>query len=251
MPDHISPTQISMYLRCPTQYMFRYIEGLILPPKSAMTKGRAVHKGQEVNYKQKIETKQDLPLDDVKDAVATEFETIAPETEWKPEENKGKIKDETISLASLYHQEVAPAVQPAYVEEEVYFQIPETEIKLKGFIDVVQEGGIIRDTKTTAKTPNQDIADKSLQLTAYSLAYRTLTGEEEAGLVLDYLVNTKVPKVIPFQTKRSKNDISRFISIASQITKAIQAGLFYPNPDNSMCSEKNCGYWHECHKKFK
>lgn len=251
MRDYISPSQINMFLRCPAQYYFRYCEGLIIPPKSALTKGRAVHKGQEINYKQKIKTKQDLPLDDVKDAVATEFEAAAQETEWKPDEDKGKIKDETVSLATLYHREVAPTVQPQYVEEEVFFQIPDTEIKLKGFIDVVQEGGIIRDTKTTAKTPNQDTADKSMQLTAYSLAYRTLTGEEETGLVLDYLVNTKVPKVVPLKTQRSKDDIARFIYITSQITKAIQSGIFYPNPDNFMCSEENCGFWHECNKKFK
>jgi putative RecB family exonuclease len=249
MPDYISPSQISMFLRCPSQYYFRYCEGLILPSKSVMIKGKAVHKGQEINYKQKIQTKQDLSLSDVQDAAATEFDSSVPETEWKPDEDKGKIKDEVITLAGLYHKEVAPMVQPEYVEEEVYFEAD--GLKFKGFIDVVQEGGIIRDTKTTAKTPSQDIADKSLQLTAYSFAYRTLLGQEEKKVVLDYLVNTKTPKYVPLESSRCKDDIDRFLAIAKQISKAIQSGIFYPNVDNFMCNSEHCGYWHKCHEKYK
>lgn len=251
MKDYISYSQINMFLRCPAQYMFRYEEGLILPPKSALTKGKSVHKGQEINYKQKIETKSDLPVSDVLDAVATEFEALAKETEFKPDEDKGKIKDETIGLAELYHKEIAPEVQPLYVEEEINFIIPQTNIQLKGYIDVVQEGGIIRDTKTTAKTPAQNVVDKSLQLTAYALAYRTITGETENGLVLDYLINTKNPKVMSLKASRTEDDLRRFVSITENVVKAIKAGVFYPNPDNFMCSPENCGYWHECQKKFK
>ncbi len=52
--NHISATQLNMYLRCPAQYKFRYVDGIILPPKSALTKGKAVHRGQEFNYWQQL-----------------------------------------------------------------------------------------------------------------------------------------------------------------------------------------------------
>lgn len=246
--DYISASQLNMYLRCPAQYYFRYIQGLIIPPKSALTKGKAVHKGQEVNYKQKIETQEDMKLSDVQEIVANEFETLAPETEWEKEEDPGKVKDETISLASLYHTEVAPTVQPMLVEEEVLIDIPGG--KLKGFIDLVDMNEYIRDTKTTARTPSQDIINKSLQLSAYSLAYRKEMDRPEAGVKLDYLVNTKTPKVVTLEGKRTEQDIQRFISITSRVMDAIQKGVFYPNQDNFMCSEKDCGYWYECHKTF-
>ncbi len=246
---HISPTQINMFLRCPAQYYFRYCEGLILPPKSALTRGRAVHKGQEVNYRQKIETKQDLPAADVLDAVSTEFDARAQETEWAPDENPGKVKDESISLAGLYHQGIAPIVQPEFVEEEVFVEIG-PGLNLKGFIDVVQEGGIIRDTKTAARAPSADAMEKNLQLSAYSLAYRALLGRPEAGLRLDYLINTKTPKVVTLEGERTEADIRRFAAIAEQISKAIQSGIFYPNQDNFLCNKNDCGYWDLCHKKF-
>jgi putative RecB family exonuclease len=247
--DHISPTQINMYLRCPQQYAFRYMEGLILPPKAALTRGRAVHRGQEANYRQKIESKTDLPLADVQDVVSTEFDAAAQETEWALDENRGQVKDESISLASLYHREIAPTVQPDFVEEEVFVEL-EPGLNLKGFIDVVQSGGIIRDTKTTGKTPPADVADKSLQLTAYSLAYRSLTGQAEAELCLDYLVNTKQPKVVTLRTSRVEDDVKRFRATAERISKAIQTGIFYPREEgNNLCSPQYCGYYQLCHSK--
>ena len=51
---YLSPSQINMYLRCPAAYKYRYVDGLILPPKAALTRGKSVHKGQEHNYNQKI-----------------------------------------------------------------------------------------------------------------------------------------------------------------------------------------------------
>lgn len=246
--DYISVSQINMYLRCPAQYYFRYVQGMIIPPKSALTKGKAVHKGQEVNYKQKIDTHEDIKLTDLQEVVSTEFETLAPETEWMPEEDPGKIKDETISLASLYHTEIAPTVQPMLVEEEILIDIPGG--KLKGYIDLVDMQEYIRDTKTASRTPSQDVISKSLQLSAYALAYRKEMNREENGVKLDYLVNTKTPKVVTLEGKRTEQDLQRFVSIATRVMDAIQKGVFYPNQDNFMCDEKNCGYWHECRKTF-
>lgn len=245
---HISPTQLNMYLRCPAQYYFRYIEGMILPPKSALTKGKAVHKGQEVNYKQKIETQEDMKLSDIQEVVAAEFESLAPETEWEKEEDPGKVKDETISLASLYHTEVAPKVQPMLVEEEVLIDIPGGQ--LKGYIDLVDMQEYIRDTKTTARTPSQDVIEKSLQLSAYSLAYRKEMDRPEKGVKLDYLVNTKTPKIVTLEGSRTEQDLQRFINIATKVMDAINKQVFYPNQDNFMCSEKDCGYWKICHQTF-
>ncbi len=247
---YISPSQLNMYLRCPAQYKFRYVDQIILPPRSALTKGKAVHKGQEHNYRQKIDTFRDLKLSEVQEATAAEFEAGAQETEWESGEDVGKIKDDTISLASLYHTEVAPQVQPVLVEEKVTVEFEDADYSLLGFIDVLDNKGFIRDTKTTARTPSEDEITKNLQLTAYSLAHRHIMGTEETGVKLDYLVQTKTPKVVSLEAKRTEQDIKRFLSIVGRVTDAIRAGSYYPNPGNFMCSEKNCGYWKLCHQEF-
>ncbi len=247
---HISPSQLNMYLRCPAQYKFRYVDNIILPPKSALIRGKAVHKGQEYNYLQKIDTFEDVKLSEVQEVTAAEFEALAPETDWEKDEDPGKIKDDTINLVSLYHTEIAPSVQPVLVEEKVTVEFENADYILLGYIDVLDNKGFIRDTKTVARTPAQDEADKSLQLTAYALAHRHLMGVPEAGVKLDYLVQTKTPKAVTLEATRTDKDIKRFLNIMDKVVDAIKSGIYYPNPNNFMCSEKNCGYYHLCHQEF-
>ena len=60
---HISVSALEMHQRCPKQYEFRYVEGMKIPPGIALIRGKAFHSGVAHNYKQKIESAKDLPLD--------------------------------------------------------------------------------------------------------------------------------------------------------------------------------------------
>ncbi len=248
--SHLSVSQINTYIRCPLQYKYRYIDGLILPPKSALTKGKSVHKGVEYNYSQKIESHEDVKLSEVQEVVAAEFETLAPETEFEKDEDPGKVKDETISLATLYHKEVAPTVQPVAVEQKVEVEFENTPYSLLGYIDVLDDQGYIRDTKTASKSPSENEINKSLQLTAYAMAHRTLYGKEEAGVKLDYLVQTKTPKVVTLEGKRTQKDIERFLKTMGIVAHAIDNQIFYPNENNYLCGPEKCGYWEICHREY-
>ncbi len=247
--EHISVSQINMYQRCPASYYYRYVRGMIIPPKAAMTRGTAVHSGIEFNYTQKMETEKDLPLEEVKEYTAAVFEEKAEETDFEGED-KGKVKDSTISLAGLYHDEVAPTVQPEAVEEKVEVAFEGTDYTLLGYIDLIDHKKRIRDTKTTGRTPSESVIQDNLQLAAYSLMYQTITGEEESGVGLDYLVDTKNPKVVQFEAKVTEAERQRFLKIMDAVAKAIEAEHFYPNYNNFMCSQKNCGYWDICHKEW-
>lgn len=244
MRDYISPSQINMYLRCPMQYKFRYIDELVLPPRAAMTKGKSVHRGIEYNMTQKIGTQQDLKLNDVLDFTAASFEEFAEDTEWEQSDDIGKTKDESISLVTLYHENIAPTIQPMMVEEKV--EVDVNGIKLLGYIDLIDNNGYIHDTKTASRSPSQNEADKNLQLSAYALAYRELMGMPEKGVKLDYLVQTKKPKVVTLEACRTEQDIKRFSGILQSIAKCIENEIFYPNPTNMMCNERWCGYYHQC-----
>jgi CRISPR/Cas system-associated exonuclease Cas4 (RecB family) len=222
---------------------------MIIPPKAAMTRGTAVHSGIEFNYTQKMETKKDLPLEEVKEYTAAVFEEKAEETDFEGED-KGKVKDSTISLAGLYHEEVAPTVQPEAVEKKVEVAFEGTDYTLLGYIDLIDHKKRIRDTKTTGKTPSESVIRDNLQLAAYSLMYQTITGEEESGVGLDYLVDTKNPKVVQFEAKVTEAERQRFLKIMDAVAKAIEGEHFYPNYNNFMCSQKNCGYWDICHKEW-
>ncbi len=246
---HLSPSQIRLFLDCSAKYMFRYIFGIRVPIRSYFIRGRAIHKGIEHNYRQKIESHEDIGLAEVQEAAAAEFESMLAEAVWDEDEDPGKIKDTTIELVSLYHNEVAPNIQPVTAEQ--FFTIDLGEYTLKGVIDLIDDGGNIRDTKSRGRTPSQREADESLQLTAYAMAYRELTGKKEQSVMLDNLVELKRgPKYVQLQSQRNEQDIRRFKNIANAVFGAIKGGAFCPNPNSMMCSEKNCNFWKICHETF-
>ncbi|TCL74196.1 RecB family exonuclease [Hydrogenispora ethanolica] len=247
---HISVSQLNMYLRCPAQYMFKYIYGIKTPARSFLIKGKAIHKGIEHNFRQKKETHQDIKLAEVLDITTDEFDHLRIETKWTPDEKPDQIRAETIELATMYHTKIAPFIQPDLIEERITISFDELDWDLTGVIDLGDKQGFIHDTKTAKKSPTPGEADKSLQLTAYYLLYRAFTGKEPAGCKLDYLVQTKNPKVVSLESKRTEREIARFRNIARTVITAIDNGNFYPNPNNMMCSEENCDYWGICHRDF-
>ena len=248
---HISVSHLNMYLRCPAQYMFRYIYRIKVPARSYLAKGKAIHKGIEHNFRQKKETHQDVKLAEVLEVTTEEFDHLKVDTQWASDENPDQIRAETISLATMYHTEIAPYIQPDLIEQRITIPLDDDlGWDLLGIIDLGDQEGFIHDTKTAKKSPTAGEADKSLQLTAYYLLYRAFTGNEPAGCKLDYLVQTKNPKVVSLESKRTERELARFQNIARTVIKAIESGNYYPNPNSMMCSEDNCDYWDLCHRDF-
>lgn len=246
---HLSVSQINMFRRCPRSYYYRYMENLIIPPNAAITRGTAVHSGNEFNYRQKMETERDLPLKEVQEFVSATYDEKAEETDFAGED-KGKIKDSTIGLTTLYHTEIAPTVQPQAVEEKVEVAFEGTDYTLLGYIDLIDQHKQIRDTKTTGRSPGESILTDNLQLAAYSMMYRTMFDSEESGVALDYLVATKTPKTVKLETRVTDADRTRFLRTMDSVAGAIKSGHFYPNEDSWICSPKHCGYYAKCHKEW-
>ena len=240
---HLSVTQLKTYLRCPLQYYFRYVCDLKAPPTGDMTLGRVVHNVLEDNYRQKIETRQDLPLDQMTDLFSDHWDSQVQETTLKPGESPGPLKDQGIQLLAPYHREIAPTIQPVEVERRFLLDTGATRRPLMGYIDLVDDQGTVIDHKTTKRSFPEGSAEKDLQLTAYAFAHRALYGEAETGLRLDVLVRTKEPKVQQLATTRTQADIDRFLRLAEHVERGIDAGVAYPN-DNYMCG--TCGYGSMC-----
>lgn len=243
---HFSYSQIRMFRRCPMSYYFRYIKGLKIPPKSALTLGKSIHKGVEYNFSQKIKSQKDLPLSDVLDAYSTAFDSLKYGTDWE-DEKPGEVKDEGATLMSLHHTKQAPQIQPIACEKKIPVSFDNVDYTFLGYLDVIDKKGKIIDTKTTGKTPPQDTIKKDEQLTAYALLYRVEYGKEEAGIELDYLIRTKTPKIAIMEGWRTQQDIEKFLEEVGKIWAMIKTGIFIrTDPSNWWCSPKWCGYWEKC-----
>ena len=240
---HLSVTQLKMYLRCPLQYYLRYVCGLKMPPTGSLTLGRTVHGTLEENYRQKIKSHQDLPLQQIEDIFSQRWDQEAQLTLFEDGEKPGQLKDDGIRLLDPYHRNIAPRVQPVEVECQFLVDTGATQLPLKGYIDLIDDQGTIIDHKTTKRSFPADAAAKDLQLTAYAFAYRTLYGQNENGLRLDGLVRTKQAKVQQLETTRTQADIDRFLRLAEHVERAINAEVYYPS-DNFMCGI--CGYREMC-----
>ena len=142
---YISPSQVGTYTKCGEAFRRRYVEHEKIPPGISLLKGRAVHKGSEYNFKQKVESHVDLKAKDIVDYSVADFETTKEKEGLllnREEESRGAsivigdAKDSTKDLSGLYAREVAPKYQPVGVEEEVFTELPSSSHDLKGYIDL-------------------------------------------------------------------------------------------------------------------
>src|SRR6185436_4945942 len=90
---------------------------------------------------------------------------------------KGAGIDKTVRLAELHATDVAPRLNPTVIQRKWTIELPNYPMDLTGWTDI-EEGNVVRDTKTTGKTPRVDEAHFSDQLTLYALAKRVLDKTE-------------------------------------------------------------------------
>ena len=254
---HISASSIVTYTKCGLQYMRRYINKEILPPGVAMLRGTSLHRGQELNYEQKVESKTDLPKKDVVDASVARLEDgiraegvlLNHEEEAIGKEKViGKTKDLIVSMAAVLADDVMPNVQPVSVESKQLITMPADTPDLLGFIDVIDADDLIRDLKTSSKAKGQTFWDDDVQMTLYSLFYKAKMGRDPAGIVVDQLIErAKGAEYKPVTTRRGSKDYQALLNRINAVLKGIKAGVFIPaNAGSWWCSPKWCGYWNSC-----
>jgi len=251
---------MNMYLSCGIKYEKRYIERIPLLSTPTFVAGKAIHSGIELNYRQKMNTREDLPVSDLKDCVADAIEKGFEEDLFLMEDEKAvgmdKLKadwkDLSIKGIEAYHKEISPQVFP--VEAEHNFLVPLWDNhELYGYIDIVDERKIIRDTKTSKKAPlqkdpPQNIANTSQQLTAYALSYKTLYGELPEKLTLDYIILNGEVKNIIYETVRKPEDIEVFLKRLRRVINGIQRRVFLPPTETWVCLY--CQYRDACIEKI-
>lgn len=242
-----SASSVNTFMRCEKQWEFAYVYELKRPPSIRMVLGTSAHAAEEVNYKQKLETKIDLPTSDVLDVFSDAFDDGArdavPDT-GEEKESRGEAKDSGILTLTKYHKKVAPEIEPLWVEHEGLMHVD--DIPYSYTIDLVDTKRRVRDHKFTKRRP-QSSGDYRLGMVGYAMAYRNETGETESDVVLDYMVRTKDPYHWPVASEGPVPDraISAFAGVLDTVNRAVQEGNFLPTGlQHHACSW--CGYKDIC-----
>ena len=248
-----------MFRRCARQYYFRYIKGIRIPTAHMLTLGSSYHSALATNYKQKIVSKMDLPVQEIVEAFSDDFDRRAldKEIEWFGN-RPGAIKDIGIPLVKKYQEEVAPGVQPILVEHRFELVLPEkaeVAVPLVGYIDLADEDPATREPrgevehKTGARSWNQERVDGDLQAFPYILWFQQKYGKSP-WFRFHIAVKTKKPKIQVLATSRSQEEMDWYIeSVVKEVYASIRSGNFPATGDGWACSEKWCGYFHLCRGK--
>jgi hypothetical protein len=248
-----------MFLRCPAQFERRYINGEIIPPGIAARRGSATHKASEINHKQKIKSKVDMPVDALQDAARDEYvRLVKDEGVFIPKEQvseKDKLLaaglDASTRLTKLYCEALAPKIQPILAEEKLEFDAG-FSIPLVGTIDILTVDNWMPDMKTADKSKSAGEADNSLQLSFYAGLVAHHTGNWPKKISLEILVNNKEPKLQSLETTRGPEHWQSLLSRIDLMIQQIRAGLFPPcDPGAWICSPAWCGYYWTCKYSMK
>jgi putative RecB family exonuclease len=134
---------------------------------------------------------------------------------------------------------------------EVSFSVPLIEpgngkhplIDIEGVIDLIEEGDVITEFKTSAQMMDSKDADESLQLTIYSYAFEKLYQKPPKALKIVDFVKSKKPKLITLETRRDESSYHRLYAITSQVLKGINQKVYFPKT-SFWC--KDCEYAEQC-----
>jgi len=239
-----------MLSKCPRQFWYRYILGWKIPPGAAAQFGSAYHKTMEANFKYKVDSGEDLSLEEVKDIFSDEWKVYSEDVEWfYEEENKDHLTDRGIELVGSYVKKVAPSRMPTQVEYEFEIPLPEIDAPFVGVIDLILDNDKLLDHKTSSRRWYRDRANNELQPTAYYISFSEIFGEQPKEFIYDIAPKTGKPEIQTVTTTRSQQDIEVYLD-RIKTAQTLVSKEVYPRTDPSSwwCSEKWCGYYGNCMK---
>lgn len=243
--------------RCGIAFERRYIRGEKTAPAARMLVGTAVDRAVRVNLDSKITTGKLLSTEAVqdiaRDVLVTEWQNGVWLTEDDAEDGiaeRDKALDMSVNLSAFHHRILAPIIRPTHVARKWVLDVDGLDIQVAGEIDIQEGSTAIRDTKTSGKSPTKDLAEKSLQLSTYALAVKTIDGALPEKVCLDYLVQTPKrgdTKFVPLESIRTAQQVQPVLERISKMAEVIESGLFTPAPvDSWWCSAKYCAYHDTC-----
>ncbi len=258
LPNHISVSQFSMWTRCPRQHYYRYGEGVIEPPRGAQVIGKCTHSALEYSNSRRAISGELEPWDTVADVFATEFKKSAPDAIWD-ETPPTTARDHGIHALKLYHNIMAPTIQPAGPEfiERQFDVALSPRVALSIVVDVIDTAGRAIDYKTASKPTKELPRDIRFQLWTYRAGLAIAApARPVVAAVAHYIIGAKEPSVNELDAGEPSASEMAWLIRALETTRgamerAYQSGDFPPAPPIAWwCSPKWCGYWDRCHRDW-
>jgi len=249
MINHLSASQINLYLQCGLKYRYQYIDMFPKPFRpSALLFGSALHSTLAWFHEERMKGNS-ITLEKLYRIFDADWysQRIDVNIRFKEGEKEANLLNLGREMLTIFFQEEHPKIKGCEIPFTVPLRSPDggpdLEIALEGYFDLIEEDDWIVEYKTSATTLSSSDIDSRLQLTAYSYAYPLLYRKPPKGIRVIDFVKGKKPKIVVLETKRDENDHLGFLHTAQEVLKGIKAGIFIPH-QSFICKE--CEYADIC-----
>jgi hypothetical protein len=242
--DVLSPSSANLFRTCGAKWFYHHVRRLPDPKTGALLQGSCFHKALEANFLQKLETRRDLPTAAVVGVYRNAWTVMAPETEFRDDEDPAALRAQGEALTVKFLDQAAPWIDPAGVELPVSGQIG--GVHVRGFVDLVDVHGRVIDYKTARDKRNPVNPDYRFQLATYIRLVPHASGEA-ANFIL---TKTKIPECVSSSYTVQPCDLVAVDRLYPAIQAAIRARVFLPNRAGQRCSRKYCAFWRACQADF-
>lgn len=248
-----SYSRMSTWLRCPSKYKLKYIDGADDErTSSALVFGSAIHEAAEA-YFLGVRNGVTPGVDEITgifdrafdDSVELAAEMDAPMAWGRIK--RDDLRDRGHALLAKFLEKVDKDIRVLDVERHFEVEIEPGRI-IEGIIDLVlqDQGGVrVVDIKTSASSLGPEKLDYDAQPTVYMFAAEQLYGQPVA---FEYwtLIKTKQPRFTIYPVHRTAVDRAELIEGLRQVEAATALGVF-PRRRDWHCT--GCEYRDRCSSK--
>src|SRR5215212_4922527 len=175
---HLSPSSYTRFLLCPEDWRRHYLLGERMPPNGAMFLGSRVDDALTLYYRQRLERRQTLELEQLRDAYRDlwfeqlEHEESQRGVRWEPELDEQTAFAIGLKAIAITLAELVPALgEPVAVQRELQFRLaPGLDWTVKGVLDLEtlrerdgRSAPAVIDYKVKGTPLGQDKADRDAQ----------------------------------------------------------------------------------------
>lgn len=259
---NLSVSKIEKALLCPRQFKFQYIDKIPQPTGGVLHAGRVVHECVEHAIRVFAKTGQYPSWQELDDMYVPSWETRKAEEEsknwflcWDWPEPEERMREAYRPLVRLAREEILPTIQPwmignePVVEHRVDLELSSDvgPFKLLGYIDLLEDRGILVDWKTTEGEISKRARRTWLQFAGYSLWAYPIVGEEVLQCQKIFLVRGTKPffEVVQFEIGPQHREY--FVQVAAEVWKmVVNGGPFFPMTEGWWCNPKYCVAYEAC-----
>jgi len=245
---YLSATSISMYLKCPRQFEFRYVAGIKSPPGLSLVEGSSYHDAIAKNNRRLMVGKKGYNVDGL---VGLFEETFAEEgrniSDWEGEDFDSVMRRSEFVLARHVIACASPDGKPkeiTAVEAQIEFDIE--GVPILGFIDLEGKLGkdrsvTIYDYKFSNRAVPESVLRHNLQLTMYAIHGK----KSNVGIIRNERKQTGKHEITRAKVDATAKQMAKQTVVG--VACGVKAGAFpATSADNWWCNPKWCGYWNQC-----